>query len=110
MWSYFKSLRRKFGVVTLVIACVLAAGWVRSFYIFDVYTQSQETVFASDKGGFGAYTPTSVKVTANGTTAFLRELKQRWSVPYWSVVVPLTLLTTWLLLSKPRARQPKPHL
>ena len=31
-----------------------------------------------------------------------------WVVPYWSVVLPLTLLSTWLLLlSKPR--QPKPQ-
>lgn len=30
MGSYFKPLRRKFGVVTLLLACVFAAGWVRS--------------------------------------------------------------------------------
>lgn len=29
-------------------------------------------------------------------------------IPYWSVVLPLTLLSTWLLLSKPRARTPRP--
>ena len=31
MPHYFKPLRRKIGVVTLVLACLLMAGWVRSF-------------------------------------------------------------------------------
>lgn len=30
MPHYFKPLRRKFGVLTLVMACVLVAGWIRS--------------------------------------------------------------------------------
>jgi len=25
-----------------------------------------------------------------------------WIIPYWSIVIPLTLLSAWLLLSKPR--------
>ena len=28
--------------------------------------------------------------------------------PYWSIVIPLTLLSGWLLLSKPRASKAKP--
>jgi hypothetical protein len=28
-------------------------------------------------------------------------------VPYWSIVIPLTLLSPWLLLSKPRQTPPK---
>jgi hypothetical protein len=27
----------------------------------------------------------------------------RWSVPYWSLVLPLTVVSAWLLISKPRA-------
>lgn len=27
---------------------------------------------------------------------------QRWDIPYWSLVLPLTLLSAWLLLIKPR--------
>ena len=30
MREFFKPWRRKIGVVTLVMACVLMAGWVRS--------------------------------------------------------------------------------
>lgn len=29
-------------------------------------------------------------------------------VPYWSIVIPLTLLSAWLLLSKPRAKKIDP--
>lgn len=33
-----------------------------------------------------------------------------WQVPYWSVVIPLTLLSAYLLLSKPRqSKQPVTH-
>lgn len=33
--NYFKPLRRKLGVVTLVTACGLLGGWVRSLYAID---------------------------------------------------------------------------
>jgi len=29
-------------------------------------------------------------------------------VPYWSIVIPLTLLSAWLLISKSRVAKPKP--
>lgn len=35
------------------------------------------------------------------------ESLKRWTVPYWSIVTPLTLLSTWLLLSKPRQDNPR---
>ena len=30
-----------------------------------------------------------------------------WKVPYWSVVIPLTLLSAFLLLTKPHQSTPK---
>ena len=35
MREFFRGWRRKFGVVTLVMACVLTAGWLRSGENFD---------------------------------------------------------------------------
>jgi len=35
MVGYFKPGRRKIGVLTLVMACVLMAGWVRSLQVVD---------------------------------------------------------------------------
>jgi len=32
---------------------------------------------------------------------------QIWAIPYWSIVIPLTLLTAYLLLAKPRPNKPK---
>ena len=35
MGEYFKPYRRKFGILTLMIACKFMAGWVRSLFIHD---------------------------------------------------------------------------
>jgi hypothetical protein len=35
MNGYFKSCQRKIGVVTLMVACVLMAGWIRSLAKYD---------------------------------------------------------------------------
>ena len=42
MGEFFKGWRRKVGCVTLVMACVFAAGWVRSLAIFDVVSFNQK--------------------------------------------------------------------
>lgn len=38
MWDYFKPFRRKLGLVTLLLACVVAAGWIRSRSYADCWT------------------------------------------------------------------------
>lgn len=35
LMGYFKPLRRKFGVITLVMACLFGAGWLRSLSVRD---------------------------------------------------------------------------
>ena len=37
----------------------------------------------------------------------IKRLQQRWVASYWSIVIPLTLISLWLLLSKPRKSTPK---
>jgi hypothetical protein len=32
-----------------------------------------------------------------------------WRVPFWAIVWPLTLLSAWLILWKPRKREPSPN-
>lgn len=44
VWSYFKPLRKKLGVIVLVIACVAMLGWLRSRKIDDTLT-----LFANDR-------------------------------------------------------------
>ena len=147
--SYFKPSRRKFGVATLLLTCVLMAGWVRSYRVQDTFVLEFGTgtsvellsackslifVSAFDQSpskppklnfrwmtyGFASdhwYMPidadnanmvTSSKsaefkshqviLPIGGTTHYFRAFQ----VPYWSIVIPLTLLSALLLLSKPR--------
>jgi hypothetical protein len=49
--------------------------------------------------GFGV--GTNKRIRPNPPTCVMTTI----TFPYWSIVIPLTLLTTWLLLSK--GRQPK---
>ena len=74
MGDFFKPWRRKIGVVTLVFACLVAGGWVRSLTVREVISiplQDSEEIF------------------------------------FWFLVVPLTLLSAYLLLVKPRVAKPK---
>ena len=158
--SDFKPLRRKLGVVTLVIACVLAAGWVRSFEkresLHLTLWQVQNIVISVDGKLVIARCPAIMQfgvigwITLPTTSVFgprngsLRPVgastlfnvhegnfnKFEWRrqffgfdcgtivrasdsarriryifAPYWSLVIPLTLLSAYLLLSKPRMRQ-----
>lgn len=50
MGSYFKSLRRKIGVVTLVLACVFMAGWLQSFRV-DYLVEYRQHMLISIDGG-----------------------------------------------------------
>lgn len=49
MRDFFESWRRKVGCATLVMACVFAAGWLRSMSIADSLI-SRTSLFVSFKG------------------------------------------------------------
>lgn len=149
MPTYFKPLRRRIGVVTLVVACVFAAGWVRSLDRGD-FLSSQLGLSCSIAGGLfhefttGATNPNSLfryhsAVMDDWIIDPYRnpkwEHKWKWQllgfgfseykymalmktgdmgrvdlafyrIPYWSMVIPLALVSAYLLLSKPRAGKP----
>ena len=143
MREFFRSWKRKVGVVTLVMACVFMAGWVRSNSLQDVVTfqsgeQAAEYLMSIDGNlvlervktrgpsktdtkwfinklpiwfgslkspdvhwhwrcqGFGIGEVTTDRLTGTRSTL--------WSIPYWSLVAPLTMLSAYLLLTKPRRR------
>lgn len=148
MPSYFKPWRRKLGVLTLAMACVFAAGWVRSHAVSDRISIQIDDLgycfFASSQGyvswrrTYGGPHDFPVKRIAWQTFADHKGVWQpagdlgdakvawRWQafgfdfgkcgfhsvasyftynfafVPYWSIVIPLTVLSGYLLLSKPR--------
>jgi len=165
MGEFFSPWRRKFGVMTLVMACAFMAGWVRSLCHFDnvAIPVGKHTVFAL-QSNFGDIAlmwmweskdgPESI-VKEDGTVAVYQlidptkivdwstypiELENtrpnfmessfpdaRWYwkwghflcgvenfasesgiassvIPYWSIVIPSTLLSAYLLLRKPQAK------
>ena len=174
MAGYFKLPRRKFGVVTLVIACTLAVFWLKSATLHDqlawnskagrYYVQScigqlhlvssslvpdptrvesrdfqrlkewsqnemktptwsysslpfaRYSSYERDANGRLSYQPLkwskvkwqhefaglhiSESDTIDGHLAGTKTRNLRCIIPYWSIVIPLTLLSAWLLLSK----------
>ena len=146
MREFFGDWKRKLGVVTLVMACVLTAGWVRSAGTIDLIlldTQMHHFNLVSGCGHFQfvagrlasqtvsriesveiptqismemefdqnvirSALPTGVKhLRYDATEMAIYSISGDVStpimtVPYWSIVLPLTLLSAWLLLSKPR--------
>ena len=157
--GYFKPLRRKIGVLTLLLACVFAAGWVRSITRVDriviCCSRLSRQQFKTDGDGFWYLREVSQRpVTFAHVQMFdwrlpafhgwpgwpyreeswnfqtdwrwqaigfdlgkfhfqdegISQGARRWSVAirvrFWSIVIPLSLLSAYLLLSKPRTRNP----
>lgn len=166
MGDYFKPLRRKLGVVTLVMACVLTGAWMRSTVAIDgfaitlpknrysVRSYNHQILWDHQHVDQGKlYHPffdslsmkidkdfkfsdprdrrkEGDKMVAFGDFYILRGkrfagfkshfvptpgpavpfLEVRAQTPYWSIVAPLTLLSAWLLFSKPRSKSTSPEV
>ena len=147
MPTYFKPLRRKFGVVTLLLALAFLASWVRSMGLNDYlkieWNSNCANVLGSTPAGivlqfdwewdddalpiefkrndvirkkwWPSVEVSTTKVrrrtrglTVGNTDKFLIWLeaiyKHHWRqvLPHWSIVIPLTLISAYLLVSKPR--------
>ena len=147
MREFFRGWRRKVGVVTLVMASLFAAGWVRSIMMLDIViipsgpfvtvtTISNDNYFGVQyhrriDPPNGSSIPTwkhvvdSTKIkrlladrqmTWHGSIGGFRrgEIEMErpgqlvvYLIPYWSITVPLTLVSFWLLLSALRKSTPK---
>lgn len=157
MAEFFRGWKRKVGVVTLVLACLLTAAWIRSSVIYDsVYgigsvpeyrigsmfglvcifvVRSEDTSpdacsdphWISGKASdlFNPATQERFDPMQHSTPNWRRDFagfhfgegrsnlqmssQETWrccSLPYWSIVLPFTLISVWLLLSG----QTKPNL
>jgi hypothetical protein len=151
MPTFFKPLRRKIGLVTLVLACVLTSAWLRSCYRLDLISLNSlcpRVTFVSGGGRFQIVDGQFASMIAvHGSSAidiverkitFARVDLNRWPMhrwiwpslqgwpitkfeiqtssgtnetvvnmlPYWPIVIPLTLLSAWMLLSKPKPCNP----
>jgi hypothetical protein len=118
MREFFRGWRRKVGVVALVMALLLMFGWMRSRVTHDwlqitVGTAHhqfesvggylhQRLLFLGDRNGM------AIRLFAWGTYLisddkdYLSPSTDHAVLPYWSITVPLTLLSAYLILWKPR--------
>jgi hypothetical protein len=130
MREFFQGWRRKAGTVTLVLALAVAGIWMRSRIVcdtlqfkfrgrlHDIVSYSNQTSGVSWKYelefpevmDWGSVPLKEVDVDdIEGTLANYREAYRdlgfsEWHIPYWSLVLPLTLLSAYLILGKPRKR------
>ena len=139
MAEFFHGWKRKTGVLTLGMACVFAAGWVRNYTVQDMLLiRSDQEHFhllvsghdgliwmkIVDVVGFSTGRPfydTDVADHSDPFEAINAEWKWKWlgfqfgqgeeifqtpigfsMIPYWAIVIPLTALSAFLLLSKPK--------
>jgi hypothetical protein len=104
MREFFRGWKRKAGCVTLLLACVFAAGWVRSQNSIDSFVISDfEFVSLNGRIDFGVLW----RRVSIGIGEF-PEYHAYKCVYYWSLVLPLTLLSAYLLVSKQRPPKPIP--
>jgi hypothetical protein len=155
MGDFFHGWRRKIGVVTLLAACVLAAGWIRSFSREDeiaITLLHRRQSFDSLSGMIHSWSwrgeaqswpyewhsreviverppklPVDSLITGMRCPLIVEErlmlakivasafddsqsdhvdsishsLRKR-TIPYWMIVLPLTMFSAYLLLIKPR--------
>jgi hypothetical protein len=145
MREFFRGWRRKAGCITLAIACVLLAGWMRSLIVIDIYSTAGKTpeslvsglhIIAWWSNDFGRDTDYGIRAPGGWTTISsthwkkglhphdLDRIQWHWRflgfgygddirpdymmtyryIPYWSLVIPLALLSAYLILWQPRKR------
>jgi len=132
MRDFFKGWRRKVGCVTLMMACVLSAAWIRNQSIVDYLEYGYRNCLWEIQSNTGwvsisrrTYEREITRLGFRASTypskpAYGKSFRFGWfsedfgwghtnvcSLPCWSIVLPLTLLSAFLLLGKPRVAKPK---
>ncbi|MBS0201249.1 MAG: hypothetical protein JSS49_00010 [Planctomycetes bacterium] len=137
MREFFSGWRRKAGVVSLVMACAFSTGWLRSIYRKDVIElpkwigvnasilsleQSMAYHFYENEMPPGRLW-ISFSIDHSEIEAARELFRWRWGgfgyistsalrcylLPYWSITIPLTILSAYLILWKPRKRTRQGH-
>jgi hypothetical protein len=143
MGQFFRGWRRKLGVVTLVMACVFTAEWVRSLVYVDALTvignngpfisrariesnlgaiyfahfRILDILEARYKRSLPKYSvvevqnsrpPIDVEWTLLGFAMRINDTGSigGFGIRYWSIVIPLAMLSACLLFGKPRSKKP----
>ena len=114
----------------LLMALVAMAGWVRARYISDVvrldlgrrqhrlFTHEDRIHWVSYESQWKYWSlpiewatsePYDLLIFFTLTEYAPAKDCLAWEIPYWSLVIPLPLLSAWLLVSKPRPNKPYLH-
>jgi hypothetical protein len=119
MHTFFYDWRRKAGVITLVIACVLMGLWMRSIDVHDELWIGRHW-FESKRGEldwrlfplanplewrFHRIEPGPIGLVWKYSGPSYQEIVH---ISYCFIVLPLTLLSAYLILWKPRKREHLP--
>jgi hypothetical protein len=130
MREFFRGWRRKAGAVPLMMACVLTVPWMRSYITSDLIIfamRDRQHVVWSKSGQFRWYSEdvmmqwayprkwirdydplTSRSLFPTVAMANPDDDPFEISVPYWWFVLPLTILSAYLILWKPRKKESGP--
>lgn len=108
MRDFLHGWRRKVGCVALMMACVFAAGWMRSRLLEDEIALPSVAIIG----------PTTRWIISTDNTIQYWELPDEmytslspvesamvFSIPYTYITIPLTILSACLILWKPRKRK-----
>jgi hypothetical protein len=124
MGEFFRGWRRKTGIVTLLLACVLGAAWIRSYDVFDFFEigiENRRHCLGSFNGNLNwrswnttwgkgsqlwqaipADRTLSEELLNLKTDHSLASEARQWAVPHYWIVIPLTLFSAFLLVTEPR--------
>jgi hypothetical protein len=128
MGEVFKPWRRKFGALMLMAAVFVTFIWERSHVTVDsavfsicgrthhLFCLDGQIYWWSLDGVGNELSISSKKMNVKARAAdlplvrmqFERLHLKEWIVPCWSFFLPLTLLSAYLMLSRPLAAKPKP--
>jgi hypothetical protein len=119
MGDFFHGWRRKVGCLLLAVAVALTSGWVRSLKVSemawcDFYGHSVMLAHGNGRLQWLRSTADPLvsfdyrwKPHADRNRIFLDNPWWKWdqynlTVPYWSLVIPLILVSAWLILTPHR--------
>ena len=115
MGEFFRGWRRKVGVVTLVMALVAMVGWIRSGFVDEwvAVCLGERTLFVLVSTWRGLSLESWPGMPPDSPPFLWRSNQHNPSdgltpddgqlrIPYCFIVIPLTLLSAFLLLTKPR--------
>jgi hypothetical protein len=103
--SYLKPWKRKMGAVTLALSCIFVGVWIRSQFAegrFSVPVRNNVHYGAmSIQDGICLHRFRQDDDEDRGFNMKVEDIVLV-VIPYWSIVIPLTALSAFLLLTKPR--------